>query len=723
MKWADGVLEVRDSKCSLFGDDAKLVFKGAAPKPAVLAPLKYGTGESAFFSVGWYEVEAEAEIPVAEFMNGTCFLGAGGGAAPAAAAQSLSRVPFHVSRKNAHPAQARAPTFGKKPPGGAGVPSPALEVVPDELLVYRDAQGRARGVPKFIGKDLRPHQIEGVRFLYSRVLGLQEAGRTGAILADEMGLGKTLQVIAFICTVLPCTGPGRNIKKVLITVPSSLVLNWKAEFKKWTFIHIRPTVLLPSENCETLIREFSARAPPGVLICSYEIARKHAKQLKAAAPGLLVCDEGHRLKQAEGNTKTISALNSIDCRHKILMTGTPMQNDLQEFYALVNFVVPGYLGELRAFKNIFESAVLRGRDTTASEEEREQGRMRMEELQKRCKGFILRRTAEVNEKFLPPRTDLVVFTKLRSPGQEALYKAAISGADVRKATHGSCAGTEVLSLMRKVRTICNHPALATADAGLPPGGCEESTDAACVSRAAANESGKMACMLALVSAILERGEAVVLVSGSVKVLQLCRAILEDEPALGGRTPKIGTIDGSVHAPSRQDAVEALNSGRCQVLLLSARAGGAGLNLIGANHLVLIDSDWNPAIDEQAKARVWRDGQKLPVFIYRLLSTGTIEEKIYQRQLVKGELSVAVAAEGNKGGAKQSSSSKFSREELRDLFSYAQSTECDTRDALRKANPGDEEWEDEAPRIRDDPTHPLHSALSAGVSFVHRSSEH
>ena len=233
----------------------------------------------------------------------------------------------------------------------------------------------------------------------------------------------------------------------------------------------------------------------------------------------------------------------------------------------------------------------------------------------------------------------------------------------------------------------------------------------------------MACMLALVSAILERGEAVVLVSGSVKVLQLCRAILEDEPALGGRTPNIGTIDGSVHAQSRQDAVEALNSGRCQVLLLSARAGGAGLNLIGANHLVLIDSDWNPAIDEQAKARVWRDGQKLPVFIYRLLSTGTIEEKIYQRQLVKGELSVAVAAEGNKGGAKQSSSSKFSREELRDLFSYAQSTECDTRDALRKANPGDEEWEDEAPRIRDDPTHPLHSALSAGVSFVHRSSEH
>ena len=88
MKWADGVLEVRDSKCSLFGDDAKLVFKGAAPKPAVLAPLKYGTGESAFFSVGWYEVEAEAEIPVAEFMNGTCFLGAGGGAAPAASGSS-----------------------------------------------------------------------------------------------------------------------------------------------------------------------------------------------------------------------------------------------------------------------------------------------------------------------------------------------------------------------------------------------------------------------------------------------------------------------------------------------------------------------------------------------------------------------------------------------------------------------------------------------------------
>ena len=723
MKWADGVLEVRDSKCSLFGDDAKIVFKGTAPKPGVLAPLKYGTGESVFFCVGWYEVEAEAEIPVAEFMNGTCFLGGGGGAVSTSTAQSLGRVPFQVSSNHAHPARARTSFHGKKPAGGGGAPSTAPEAVPEELLVYRDAQGRARGVPKFIGKNLRPHQIEGVRFLYSRVLGLQEAGRTGAILADEMGLGKTLQVIAFICTVLPCTGPGRNIKKVLITVPSSLVLNWKAEFKKWTFIHIRPTVLLPSENCETLIREFSARAPPGVLICSYEIARKYAKQIKAAEPGLLVCDEGHRLKQAEGNTKTINALNSINCRHKILLTGTPMQNDLQEFYALVNFVVPGYLGELRAFKNIFESAVLRGRDTMASEEEREQGRMRMEELQKRCKGFILRRTAEVNKKFLPPRTDLVVFTKLRSPGQEELYKAALSGADVRKATHGSCAGTEVLSLMRKVRSICSHPVLATTDADLCQDGCQECAEGAGVPRAVANESGKMACMLALVSAILERGEAVVLVSGSVKVLQLCRTILENEPALGGLAQKIGTIDGSVDAQSRQDAVEALNSGRYQVLLLSARAGGAGLNLIGANHLILMDSDWNPAIDEQAKARVWRDGQKLPVFIYRLLSTGTIEEKNYQRQLVKGELSVAVAAEGKKSGAKQSNSSKFSREELRDLFSYSQFTECDTRDALRKANPGDAEWEDEAPSIQEDQGHPLHSALTTGVSFVHRSSEH
>ena len=250
------------------------------------------------------------------------------------------------------------------------------EAVPEELMVYRDTQDRARGVPKFVGKHLRPHQLEGVRFLYSRVLGLAEAGPTGAILADEMGLSKTIQVIAFICTVLPCTGPGRNIKKALITVPS-LVLNWEAEFKKWTFIRINRTILLLPKDCEALIREFSARSTPGVMICSYEVARQYTKQLKVTGLGLLVCDEGHRLKQAEGNTKTINALNSLNCRHKVLLTGTPMQNDLQKFYALGNFVVPGYLGELRAFKNIFETAVLRGRNTMDSEEEKEQGRMRI----------------------------------------------------------------------------------------------------------------------------------------------------------------------------------------------------------------------------------------------------------------------------------------------------------------------------------------------------------
>lgn len=145
-----------------------------------------------------------------------------------------------------------------------------------------------------------------------------------------------------------------------------------------------------------------------------------------------------------------------------------------------------------------------------------------------------------------------------------------------------------------------------------------------IARATATDNGKMGCMLALDSAILKRGEAVALFSGYVKVVRLCRTILEGESALSGKALSIGTIDGSMDGQSRQGALQALHSGLCKVLLLSARAGGAGLNLIGASHL---DSNWNPAIDEQAKARIWRDGQKLPVFTYRLLSTGTIEEKI------------------------------------------------------------------------------------------------
>ncbi|XP_032323934.1 DNA repair and recombination protein RAD54B isoform X2 [Camelus ferus] len=546
---------------------------------------------------------------------------------------------------------------------------PIVDVVVDPHLVYH----------------LRPHQKEGIIFLYECVMGMRVNGRCGAILADEMGLGKTLQCISLIWT-LQCQGPygGKPvIKKTLIVTPGSLVNNWRKEFQKWLG---RERIKVFTVDQDHKVDEFAKSPFYSVLIISYEMLLRSLDQIKSIKFDLLICDEGHRLKNSA--IKTTTALISLSCEKRIILTGTPVQNDLQEFFALIDFVNPGILGSLSSYRKIYEEPIIISRQPSASEEEKELGERRAAELTCLTGLFILRRTQEVINKYLPPKIENVVFCR---PGalQIELYRKLLNSQAVRFCLQGLLENSSHLICIGALKKLCNHPCLLFSSVKEKEHSStwdeneERHLYEGLISVFPADynpltvteeESGKLQVLSKLLAAVheLRPAEKVVLVSNYTKTLDILQEVCKRHRYACTR------LDGQTPISQRQQIVDGFNSKYSSdfIFLLSSKAGGVGLNLIGGSHLILYDIDWNPATDIQAMSRVWRDGQKHPVHIYRLLTTGTIEEKIYQRQISKQGLSGAVV-----DLTKTSEHIQFSVEELKNLFTLHENSHCVTHDLL------------------------------------------
>lgn len=258
----------------------------------------------------------------------------------------------------------------------------------------------------------RPHQLEGISFLYQCIMGFRESAGSGgpiggAILADEMGLGKTLQCIALIYTLLKQSPFGGRpvIKHAIIVTPSSLINNWRDEFKKWIGNERGVTVFaVTAQNKADYLKALKSSLTFNVLIISYETFTQCADVLDKLRFDLLICDEGHRLKNSKSKTfKTI--LDVIKTDRKIIVTGTPFQNNFEELYSLANFVNPDVLGKYSKFKRIYEDPIKASQETGSSGDTREKGEQANEELSEILKVFTLRRTkAETISKFLPPKS-------------------------------------------------------------------------------------------------------------------------------------------------------------------------------------------------------------------------------------------------------------------------------------------------------------------------------
>ncbi|KAL9179549.1 hypothetical protein ACHAXT_008839 [Thalassiosira profunda] len=610
---------------------------------------------------------------------------------------SMSRVPPSLLRSNSALAKRPRTVAGL----GAMKSDTASTAGANDDDFFPGALGDKINVPASVRNVLRPHQREGVAFLWNCVTGaspgLQRAaaraaeasgsfdemddeedigGRKGAVakgeaprgavLADEMGLGKTLMTIATIFAYYR----RRRDRRFVVVCPSSLVSNWAKEFDKWLGKASQPKRVVVRNGAEKEgLRNLKSFVPlkpnqSEVLILSYELFRMHVKVIKNAKNiGLLVVDEGHRLKNTSGS-QILTALNSVDAEARILITGTPIQNNLSEFYNVANFAVPGVLGDLPSFRRVYERPMSAASQKNASNAQKQKGRQQSKALDAITSTFVLRRLQkDVLKSLLPPRMELLLFCK-PTDRQCELYRGIANRASK---SIGSIGGVDdcnnPLMLLTEVRKLCTHPALLNER--------EAAEDA--------SMSGKLVVLGNLLDSIRRHNptDKVVIISNFTSALTVI-----EQSILRKKGLSFVRLDGSTDNKSRGALVDSFNNGSVDhsfAFLLSSKAGGCGLNLIGANRLVMVDADWNPATDQQAMARIYRQGQTKPCWVYRLFTTGTVDEVIYQRQIQKGNL----AELANDGGKRKrgDGSASFSKEELRDCFTLKEGCTCDTKRKL------------------------------------------
>lgn len=521
-----------------------------------------------------------------------------------------------------------------------------------------------------LSSKLRPHQREGVAFMYSCLMGLKASNIRGAILADEMGLGKTLQTITLIWTLLrqsPIVNTKPIADKVLICCPVSLVSNWKKEFEKWLGIN-RLGVLVINNNKYSDERQdielFGKNKVYQVMIIGYEKMQSMSESLAQVKFDLLVCDEGHRLKNNEN--KTMKTFESFKIKKRILLSGTPIQNDLQEFYTMANFTNPGILGDLKTFQKDYIKPILESRDSNCTNELLiKKGKEKSAKLMSLTNLFILRRSNEELTKYLPRRSDYILLVP-PTPLQLQLFQSIIAtkkfknflSDDIEKSTNISA-----FNLINTFRKICNSPSLLKDD-GFFLELCERNTDnpedrdfRSQLGRKI--KSGKILVLIKILGLLHSEGkEKVIIVSNFTSTLDIIESLFKS------LNLKFSRLDGATPSNERGKIVDRFNKTtpeKCFAMLLSSKAGGVGLNLIGASRLILFDNDWNPAVDLQAIARIHRDGQEKEVKVYRLLTNGCIDEKIFQRQLIKQDLSDRFL--DKKGGEKE----LFDRSDVKDIF--------------------------------------------------------
>ncbi|TKR93524.1 hypothetical protein L596_007960 [Steinernema carpocapsae] len=318
-------------------------------------------------------------------------------------------------------------------------------------------------VDPMLGNILRPHQREGVKFMYDCVTGVRIQDFNGCIMADEMGLGKTLQCITLLWTLLRQSPEAKPlINKAIIVCPSSLVKNWDKEIAKWLGGRLNSLPIdsgkkeVIHKNLESFMSYIGSRSPIPVIIISYETFRLHCAVLHRSEVGLVICDEGHRLKNSDN--QTYQALSGLQCKRRVLISGTPIQNDLLEYYSLVNFVNPGMLGTANEFKKRFENPILRSRDSEATKDQQDKGTEKLQEMSNIVSNCIIRRTSALLTKYLPIKYELIVCCKL-SEMQEQIYRKLIKSRAGELESETGKMSTTTLSFITNLKKLCNHPAL------------------------------------------------------------------------------------------------------------------------------------------------------------------------------------------------------------------------------------------------------------------------
>lgn len=512
-----------------------------------------------------------------------------------------------------------------------------------------------RESPTFIHGEMRDYQVAGLNWLVS----LHENGISG-ILADEMGLGKMLQTISFmgyLRHVCGITGPH------LVVVPKSTLDNWKREFQKWT-PEVNVLVLQgDKEERQRLINERLVDEKFDVCITSYEMILREKSHLKKFAWEYIIIDEAHRIKNEESSLSQI--IRVFNSRNRLLITGTPLQNNLHELWALLNFLLPDVFGDSEAFDQWFSSQDA-DQDTV------------VQQLHRVLRPFLLRRVKSDVEKSLLPKKEVNVYVGMSEMQvkwyQKILEKDidAVNGAAGKRESK-----TRLLNIVMQLRKCCNHPYLFEGAEPGPP----YTTDEHLVTN-----SGKMVILDKILGRMKKQGSRVLIFSQMSRVLD----ILEDYCVF--REYQYCRIDGTTAHEDRIAAIDEYNKPGSEkfIFLLTTRAGGLGINLTTADIVVLFDSDWNPQADLQAMDRAHRIGQTKQVVVFRFVTENAIEEKVLERAAQKLRLDQLVIQQGR---AQQQTKNAASKDELLGMIQHGAASVFHTKGATGALAGGNDVSED------------------------------
>ena len=481
------------------------------------------------------------------------------------------------------------------------------------VLNIREPEDTDYPVPEEVAGVLRDYQRTGYRWMRT----LAEFGM-GGILADDMGLGKTLQALAFLLAIRKPDDP-----PALVVAPSSLLFNWQEEARRFAPSLRTLVVTGPQRQRQEMLQEI---ARTDLVITSYPLIRRDIDLYAGIPFSACFLDEAQHIKNA--SSVNARAVKQIQAPYRFALTGTPIENSLDELWSIFDFVMPGYLYTYSRFSARYERPIAIEGDAGA-----------LGRLSAQIAPFLLRRMKSDVLKELPPKFESRMSAEM-TDDQKALYIAQLALARREVAEELAVNGVDrgrirILSILTRLRQICCHPASFLPDYK--------------------GESGKMQLLWEIVEDALEAGHRLLVFSQFTTILHIIRDWAE------GQGIPYSYLDGNTPIGERADLVQRFNSGDGAVFLISLKAGGTGLNLTGADMVVHFDPWWNPAVEEQATDRAYRIGQKQSVQVIKLIAKGTVEEKVIAMQQRKKGLVDALIRPG------ETFLSRLTEEEILDLF--------------------------------------------------------
>ena len=479
-------------------------------------------------------------------------------------------------------------------------------------------QGYSQQLPTpqgFVG-ELRPYQQQGLGWLQF----LRDTEH-GGILADDMGLGKTAQTLAHI--LLEKQAGHLQQKPALIIAPTSLMYNWLKEAQKFT-PDLKVLVLQGTNRHQ----DFDKIPQHDIVLSTYPLLARDEELLKQHSYHLLILDEAQNIKNPRA--KAAQVVRQLDTKHRLCLTGTPMENHLGELWSLFYFLMPGFLSSQELFNKNYRHPIEKKGDNQLRQK-----------LVNRIKPFMMRRLKTEVAKELPAKTTIEVNVDM-SESQSKLYEAVrvamqANIQDIIAKQGFKRSQIAILDALLKLRQVCCHPSLLKLD--------KISSDKA--------NSAKLEQLIDMVTEMVEEGRKILIFSQFTTMLQLIEDNLNSQ--------KIAFVKLTGQTKKREEVINAFQTGQVPVFLISLKAGGVGLNLTAADTVIHYDPWWNPAAEDQASDRAWRIGQDKPVFVYKLITNQSIEEKIIALQKNKADLAASILSHDKEHQV------KLSEEDVLQLF--------------------------------------------------------